>query len=82
LENGNYNRHPQERAKTGIDLLSTASKLYATILKHKLNCCDETVLEEEECGFRDGIFWMPYAVCNTFWKKEVSLTSYPHFFCL
>jgi hypothetical protein len=36
----------------GITLLSTACKLYANILKNKLNTYSEAILEEEQCGFR------------------------------
>jgi hypothetical protein len=42
----------------GVSLLSTASKLYANILKNKLNIYTEKYLEEEQCeeqcGFRKG----------------------------
>jgi len=29
----------------------------------------------------EGVPWVPYALCSTFWRKEGSLT-YPRFFCL
>jgi hypothetical protein len=38
----------------GITLLTTASKLYANILKNKLIKFTEDCLEEEQCGFRKG----------------------------
>jgi hypothetical protein len=40
--------------RRGITKLSMASKLYANILKYKLNRPSESVLEEEQCGFRRG----------------------------
>jgi hypothetical protein len=36
----------------GITLLSTASKLYANILRNKFNKYTEEILGEDQCGFR------------------------------
>ena len=38
----------------GITLLPTAYKLYANIIKNRLNAHLEDEMEEEQCGFRKG----------------------------
>jgi hypothetical protein len=40
-----HGKRPKQMNNTATD---RASLLYATILKHKLNCCCDTVLEEEQ----------------------------------
>jgi hypothetical protein len=42
----------------GVTLLSTASKLYANILRNKLNKYTEEILGEEQCGSRTGRGWV------------------------
>jgi hypothetical protein len=51
-----YKEGPKNKCDNyrGITLLSTASKLYANILRNKLNSISETFLGEEQCGFRKG----------------------------
>jgi hypothetical protein len=48
---GNKNNCGNDR---GITLLSTASKLYANILRIELNKYTEEILGEEQCGFQEG----------------------------
>jgi hypothetical protein len=49
-----HKKSPKNNCKYYITLLSTASKLYANILKNKLNRHSESILEGEQCGFRRG----------------------------
>jgi hypothetical protein len=54
-----FNVHKKGKANNcgncrGITLLSTASKLYANILRNKWNKYPEEILGEEQCGFRTG----------------------------
>jgi sorting nexin-29 len=51
-----HKKGPKEKCENyrGITLLTTASKLYANILKNKLIKFTEDYLEEEQYGFRRG----------------------------
>jgi hypothetical protein len=74
-EKGNANNCGNFR---GITLLSTVSKLYANILRYKLNKYTEEILGEEQCGFRtirgcvDAIFTI-----NQILKKRTKSTNLP-----
>jgi hypothetical protein len=60
LENFTTATHTQKGDKSvcsnyrGISLLATASKIYAAILKDKLEIIAEEKIEEEQFGFRKG----------------------------
>jgi hypothetical protein len=75
-----YKKGPKNKCDNyrGITLLSTASKLYANILRNKLDSISETFLGDEQCGFRKGRSMMDaiFTLQQIIEKREFNLPTF------